>query len=263
MEYELKQIRLDKLNIPAETLRRQSSRSQDEKLLESIRQYGIFVPLVITELGKGEYAIWDGTRRVRLMRKLGKPGSTLIAAKVVEGTDADSVVAQMNINQLREQLSGMAEAEALRQMVEDHGRKQKEAAQLLLKSSSWASHIVKVWQLPENILASLKAGEIGISHAKVLAYYIEKPEILKLLFETAKKGGISHPHLAALGVRAAEEGIKKAGKMKPVKFAVGRNSWIRIAPLRKGVRAELHLEDSDDPKTAAEKLLQHLESIKN
>ena len=41
------------------------------------------------------------------------PGSTVVPANVVEGDDADAVVAQVNINQLRDRLSSIAEAEAL------------------------------------------------------------------------------------------------------------------------------------------------------
>ena len=113
MKYQLKHVRLDKLNIPYETLRRDSFAGPDEQLKESLNLLGVFVPLVVKLLGKGEYEVWDGTRRVRLLKELGKPGSTLIPAHVVEGNDADAIVAQMNINQVRERLSQFAELEGL------------------------------------------------------------------------------------------------------------------------------------------------------
>ena len=52
---------------------------------------------------------------------MGKAGSFTVPALVTSGSDRASVLAQMNINQNRERLNSFAEAEALRQLVVDHG----------------------------------------------------------------------------------------------------------------------------------------------
>ncbi len=57
MSYQLKKIKLEKLNIPAETLRKSSFPANDQKLKESIKNYGVIVPLIVTALGKGEYSV--------------------------------------------------------------------------------------------------------------------------------------------------------------------------------------------------------------
>ncbi len=110
MSYQLKQIRLDKLNIPAETLRKSSFPAKDKKLKESIENYGVIVPLIVTELSKGEYSVWDGTRRTKVLKEMGKAGSFTVPALVTKGTDKESVFFQMNINQNRERLNSFAEA---------------------------------------------------------------------------------------------------------------------------------------------------------
>ena len=66
-------------------------------------------------------------------------------ALVTKGSDKESVLAQMNINQNRESLNSFAEAEALRQLVVDHGMAIGEAGKKLLKSSSWATKVLKVF----------------------------------------------------------------------------------------------------------------------
>ncbi len=246
MKATLSQIRLDKLNIPAETLRRSTNPGSDEKLTESLKRHGVFVPLVVSKLGKGEYAVWDGTRRVRLLKETGMAGSKTVPANVVEGDDADSVVAQMNINQLRERLSAVAEAEAMRQLVQDHQLSQAEAGKRLLKTRSWTSHTMKVWELPKPILANLRTGKLAVSHAWVLAGYADKPQILNMLHKTALAGNIGHDRLAALGVIAEKKGLRKAKSMLPRRIPVAKGSWIRIEPLQKGLRAELHLKEGDD-----------------
>ena len=110
MSYQLKQIRLDKLNIPTETFTgsqlpastglQSSFPANDKKLKASIETYGLLVPLIVTELGKGEYSVWDGTRRTKVLKSMGKVGSFTVPALVTKGTDKDSVLAQMNINHL-------------------------------------------------------------------------------------------------------------------------------------------------------------------
>ena len=250
----LKHIRLDKLNIPAETLRRSANPGSDEKLSESLKIHGVFVPLVVSELGKGEYAVWDGTRRVRLLRETGMAGSETLPANVVEGDDADSVVAQVNINQLRERLNAVAEAEAIRQLVQDHQLSQAEAGRRLLKTESWTSHTMKLWELPKPILTDLRAGKLAVSHAWVLSGYADKPNILDMLHKTALEGAIGHDRLAALGVIADKKGIKKAKQMKPHRIPMANGSWIRVEPLQKGIRAELHLKEGSDTVDALKKL---------
>ena len=84
MSYQLKEIRLDKLNIPTETLRKSSFPANDEKLKKSIKSYGLFVPLIVTELGKGEYSVWDGTRRTKALKNMGKAGSFKVPATCYE-----------------------------------------------------------------------------------------------------------------------------------------------------------------------------------
>ncbi len=57
MSYQLKEIRLDKLNIPVETLRKSSFPANDKRLRASIEKYGLLVPLIVIELGKGEHSV--------------------------------------------------------------------------------------------------------------------------------------------------------------------------------------------------------------
>jgi len=261
MKFVLKEIRLDKLNIPAEALRDEQNPAQDALLRESLKVHGVFIPFLVTELGKGEYAVWDGARRTVQLRELGAPGSETVPAHVVQGDDADGVVAQIHINQLRERLSAMAEVEGLRQLVKSHSLSRAEAARRLLKSESWASYAMKIYKLPNKVLSALHKGKIALSHAKVLTRYIEKLDILNMLYQTALKGSISHERLAALGVRAERDGIKNALKINTGRITIGKNSWMRFEPLRKGIRVEMHLS-GDDHSTAANKFSEALKKMK-
>ena len=86
---QFKEIPLHRLNIPSETLRQSSTNAGDEILKKSLEQFGVLSPFVVTELGrKGkerEYAVWDGTRRTRLLRELNWPTTRTVPAMVVLG----------------------------------------------------------------------------------------------------------------------------------------------------------------------------------
>lgn len=256
------EIRLDKLNIPAETLRQTSTPSARKKLAESIELNGLLVPILIKEIGKGEYEVWDGTRRVNALRELGKESGFLVPAVTVEGNDDDSLVTQVNINQARERLTDLAEAEALRQLVSDHKWQQVDAANKLLKSKSWASKVMKVWSLPVNVLGDIRKGNIPLSHGMVISRFLEEPKILDMLHKEAVKGSITRAHLAAMGKAAKENGIGAAKKERPKKYKFGKKSWVRVEPLQKGKRFEIHLSNEDSSKKAIDQIKEIIESNK-
>ena len=248
------EIRLDKLNIPVENLRKNSTPAAKKKLSESIEKNGIMVPILVKEMGKGEFEVWDGTLRVTALKELGKSNDYLVPAVTVSGEDDDSVIAQVNINQARERLTDLAEAEALRQLVKDHKWRQTDASNKLLKSRSWASKVMKVWSMPNKITKDIRKGVIPLSHGMIISRYIEKPDIMNMLHSEAAKGDVAGSHLAAMGKAAETEGLTAAQKERPSKHTLGSKSWVRIEPLQKGKRLEIHLSDEDDLSKALKKL---------
>jgi len=259
--YELKTLRLDQLNIPAETLRQSSTPVADKQLKESIEANGILTPFVVARLGKDEYEVWDGTRRTRNLREMGAAGSTQIPALIAEGGDANSVINQININQIRERLSDLAEAEAVKQLVKEHGYTTVSAAKKLQKSRSWAVAIMKVWTLPKEMLKALRNGEIYLSHCIVLSKYTEKPKILKMLFDEAIKGNISRSQLLTLGKAAEEDGIVAAKKKKPKTHKITEKSWFRTEPLQKADRIEIHFHKGDDKEALKREFLKIINDL--
>ncbi len=187
---------------------------------------------------------------------MGKGGSFTVPALVTKGTDIDSVIAQMNINQNRERLNSFAEAEALRQLVVDHKMTQGEAAEKLLKSRTWAVKVLKVFELPKDILADFNEGKIILSQAIVLSKYANKPKVLKLLYKEALQG-ISADNLKALALKSENLSVKNLERYKPKMYKTGKKSWVRVKPLQRGVNFNIHLEQGDEP----EKLVEEFRKI--
>ena len=261
MIYQIKEIRLDKLNIPVETLRRSSTPAADRQLKESLDQHGLLIPLIVSKLGGTEYSVWDGTRRTRIMRELGYAGSKKVSALVAMGDDADSVVAQININQTRERLNTLAEAEGLRQLVQDHGYNQTDAAKKLLKTKSWASKVMKTWSLPKPVIEDIRSGNLPLTHALIITKFIEYPKIMNLLHKESLTGKATAAHIMALGKKAINEGIDFAKQHRPKRYKFGKKSFIRIEPLQKGVRAEVHLDEADSKSEAIKEFTRLIKKI--
>ena len=198
----------------------------------------------------------DGTRRIKALKDMGTAGFFKVPALVTKGSDEESVLAQMSINQNRERLNSFAEAEALRQLVVDHGMSIGEAGKKLLKSSSWATKVLKVFDLPKDILAGFNEGKIILSQAIVLSKYVDKPKILKLLYKEALQG-ISAGNLKALALKSENLSSKDLELYKPKLYKAGKKSWVRVKPLQRGVSFNIHLEQGDDP----DKLIKKFQKI--
>jgi ParB family transcriptional regulator, chromosome partitioning protein len=260
MQPSLLMIRLDKLNIPTATLRQNSNPVTNERLKRSLKENGVLVPLIVHPIGRGEYDIWDGTRRVRMLRELGFAGDTLCPAILAEGSEATSVVVQMNVNQTRERLSSMAEAEALRQLIDDHGWTQSQAGAAILKTRNWVSMVLTIWRLPKSILGDLRSGRIAVSHGIVLARFVDQPRILSALHKAVLAGNLSKQSLRALALRMEQEGTTAAMKYAPKKHSIGSKSWVRIEPLQRGFRAEIHFSDADTVSAVLKQLTEVVKS---
>ena len=121
-----------------------------------------------------------------------------------------------------------------------------EAGKKLLKSSSWSTKVLKVFDLPKDILASFNEGKIILSQAIVLSRYVDKPKVLKLLYKEALKG-TSASNLKALALKSENLSAKDIELYQPKMYKTGKKSWVRVKPLQRGVNFNIHLEQTDDP----------------
>ncbi len=124
---------------------------------------------------------------------------------------------------------------------------QAEAGKKLLKSRSWSAKVLKVFNLPKEILDDFHAGKVILSQAIVLSKYVDKPKVLKLLHKEALQG-ISADNLKALALKSENLSAKDLERYKPKLYKAGQKSWVRVKPLQRGVNFNIHLEQTDDPK---------------
>ena len=166
--------------------------SKLEELASSIKEHGVFQPIIIKKSIKG-YEIIAGERRVKAS---GKAGLTKIPAIVRNLTDEEMMEIALLENLQRENLNSIEEATAYKKLLDNLSVTQEELAQKLGKSRSHITNMLGLLTLPDEIKNLINENKISMSHARVLSKIEDKEKILDLANQIIEKN---------LNVREIEE----------------------------------------------------------
>lgn len=142
-------------------------------LADSIKQYGILQPLVVTPLKADRYAIIAGERRWRAAQLAGlKKVPTLVrTTKELERLELAIVE-----NVQRVDLSPLEQAVSIERLHQQFSMKYDEIAKRLGKASSTVNNIVRLLQLPEPARVALESRKISEGHARAILALKDLPE---------------------------------------------------------------------------------------
>lgn len=171
-------------------------------LAESIRQYGVLQPLVVsrTDVEKPEggleslYELIAGERRLRASKLAGLSQVPV----VIRHGDTNITKLELAIieNLQREDLNAIDRAKALQKLIEDFGISHAETAAKIGKSREYVSNSLRLLSLPEYMQNAVIGKEISEGHARTLLALNDHPEERETLFKEIT--------LKRLSVRAAE-----------------------------------------------------------
>lgn len=177
------------------------------ELSESIREYGLLMPVTVRKLDSGYYQLIAGERRWRAARMA---GLTEIPARVIEADDRLATELALVENLQREDLNPVEEAQGYRTLMEDYGLTQDEAAQRVGKSRPAVANALRLLSLAPEVLQFVEQGLLSAGHARALVPV--KPEELQIdAARQVMRNGLS--------VRRTEELAKRL--MKPPKAVTG------------------------------------------
>jgi ParB family chromosome partitioning protein len=171
-------------------------------LAASIKQSGVLQPLVVRRADSG-YEIIAGERRWRAAQLA---GLTEVPVVVREADDDEALTLALEENLLREDLNPIEEAEALRRLLEEHGRTQEELAERLGRDRSSIANSLRLLKLPAEVQAELAAGTLSSGHAKALLMLGTTEEVVERAREIARQG---------LSVREAERLCRAPAPRRP------------------------------------------------
>lgn len=223
-----------------------------ERLAASVAEAGVIQPVVVTELADGRYELIAGERRWRAAQRAG-----LEAVPAVLRTEAEPLRLQTALieNMAREDLNPVEEARACAALVEDLDVSKEEVARRLGRSRSSISNLVRLLDLPDQVLDLLSEGELSEGHGRALLSAKGQDRRRRLAREAvaggwsvreterrARGGGatggggevVAHPDQeAALG--RAEDALERA---------LGHD--VRVVAAKSGLKAELRFGDLDE-----------------
>lgn len=144
-----------------------------EELAASIREHGVFQPIIVKKSIKG-YEIIAGERRFRASKLAGKE---TIPAIIRQLSDEDMMQIALLENLQRENLSAIEEAEAYKQMITRLGLTQEDLSRKVGKSRSHITNILGLLRLPKEVQNLVATNQISMGHARVLSKLEDENQI--------------------------------------------------------------------------------------
>ena len=177
-----------------------------QELANSIKEHGVFQPIIVKKSIKG-YEIIAGERRYKASQLAGKE---TIPAIVRDFTDENMMEIALLENLQRENLNSIEEATAYQKLLASLKVTQEELANKLGKSRSHITNMLGLLELPEEVKNLIAEEKITMSHARVLSKMKDKDEIINLANKIVDEN---------LNVRAIEQAsqnptVEKKHKLK-------------------------------------------------
>lgn len=163
-----------------------------QELASSIKEHGVFQPIIVKKSIKG-YEIIAGERRVKASQIAGLEE---IPAIIREFNDTEMMEIALLENLQRENLNAIEESMAYKKLLETLGLTQEELAKRLGKSRSHITNMLGLLNLPEEIQTQICDKKISMGHARVLSKLDNKDQQQELAEKVISEG---------LSVRKLEE----------------------------------------------------------
>ncbi len=172
-----------------------------KELSESIKNYGVFQPIIVKKAIKG-YDLIAGERRLRASKLA---GLEKIPAIVKEFTDEEMREISLLENLQRENLTAIELAWAYKGIIDNLDIRQEDLAQKIGKSRAHVTNILGLLNLPDSVQKMVLNNEISMGHARVLSKMDNAEEVKHLANRIVNENLSVHD----IEVISREEEIKK------------------------------------------------------
>ena len=148
-----------------------------QNLAESIMEHGVVQPLTVRELSGGYYQIIAGERRWRAARMA---NLSEIPAVIMTGDELKIAEVALIENVQRKDLNPIEEAMAYKALIERFDLKQEEVARQAGKSRSAVANMLRLLELPDEVLALVQEEKLSMGHARAILGLTDEEKMLPL-----------------------------------------------------------------------------------
>ena len=160
----LKNLKITEVEPNRDQPRKRFDQEALEELANSIKEYGLIQPIVVTKKD-GYYSIIAGERRWRASKIAGLEE---IPAIIREDNERINSEISLIENMQREDLNPYEKALGIRTLIDNYGLSQEIVAKKLGKSRSTIANWVRVLNLDEKVLEMVKEGKLSEGYCKAL-----------------------------------------------------------------------------------------------
>jgi len=200
--------------------RKEFDEAKLKDLADSIRQYGILQPMVVTrqEVTKEdgglttEYELISGERRLRASKIA---GLSQVPVLIRDQEETDQIKLELAIieNLQREDLNPVDRAKAFQRLVDEFNFKHIEIAKKIGRSREYVSNSLRILMLPEEILTALSEGKITEGHTRPLLMLADRKEEQMVLFKEMMYRKMSVREAELTARKIAVERVRKIERM--------------------------------------------------
>lgn len=175
-ESDIREIPVDEIRTNPYQPRKTFNQEALEELAESIKNYGVFQPIIVKPSIKG-YDLVAGERRLRASKMA---GLSTIPAIVKEFSDEMMREIALLENLQRENLSAIELAWAYKGIIDSMHIRQEDLASKLGKSRSHITNMIGLLRLPEDVQNMILDDKLSMGHARVLSKIEDDSKISEL-----------------------------------------------------------------------------------
>lgn len=175
-----------------------------EELADSIRQHGVFTPILVRKSIHG-YDLIAGERRLRASRMAGRAE---IPAIIVDFDEKQMMEISLLENIQREDLNVIEEARAYNELIKNLHYTQEQLAVRVGKSREHITNLLRLLRLPENVQNYVISKQLSMGHARALLGLKDPSQMQKLASQAISSGW---------SVRRMEQAVKMANEAQQAK----------------------------------------------
>ena len=179
---EIVEIKLDEIKSNPYQPRINFDEEALNELAESIKENGVFQPIIVKKTVKG-YNIVAGERRLRASKIAGKKTIPAIVRQISDDKMAEIALLE---NLQRENLNALEEAMAYKNLIDKLQITQDELAKRVCKSRSHITNIIGILRLPKEVQTMIAENKLSMGHARLLSKLESEEEILEMANNTVE-----------------------------------------------------------------------------
>ncbi|KKQ58786.1 MAG: chromosome segregation DNA-binding protein [Parcubacteria group bacterium GW2011_GWD1_38_16] len=261
-------IEIEKINPNPEQPRKEFNEDQLRNLSDSIREYGILQPLVVSKLEKisssgieVSYQLIAGERRLRAAKLSGLFQVPVIIRKTTPKENLELAIIE---NVQRSDLNAIERAVAYQKLIEEYNLTQQEVAARVGKSREAVANLLRLLNLSQEIKDAISSGKINEGHARAILMVKDQRGQMDLFYRILNMG---------LNVREVENiartalaRVKKIIEIDPnMKFMVSQiedavGAKVSVQPRAKGGRIIIEYYQSSDLENIVNKIYKNINS---